>query len=351
VCWQESHGGFWVAWRYREVCEILTDPARFSSRQTLEQALLLRQAATGIGAIPRNLDPPLHGEYRRLLTRLVAQACSRAGESLVTCAAEEVLAASGPDRMPLMAGYAVPLIAKVLFRLSGFPAEDESTFIENAHSFLRSREVDNPGSGDGPRYTRAQLAAGSWQQEYVRAMVAGARPASPGGLLDLFKSASWRTHFGSAAAEGAAMLTDFIESGLVNTSLTLWTGILRLTANRDDKNVLLARPELAPRMTDEILRTDQLSFPLRTVRRDTTTAGVTLRVGDVIVPAIGLANRDEAVFVDPDRILLTRPNRRRQLAFGAGPHYCPGAGLAQQILTVSFASLDRILRRFEVPHG
>jgi cytochrome P450 len=182
-------------------------------------------------------------------------------------------------------------------------------------------------------------------------MVAGARPASPGGLLDLFKSASWRTHFGSAAAEGAAMLTDFIESGLVNTSLTLWTGILRLTANRDDKNVLLARPELAPRMTDEILRTDQLSFPLRTVRRDTTTAGVTLRVGDVIVPAIGLANRDEAVFVDPDRILLTRPNRRRQLAFGAGPHYCPGAGLAQQILTVSFASLDRILRRFEVPHG
>jgi cytochrome P450 len=268
---------------------------------------------------------------------------------LVTSAAEEALAAPGPARAPFTAGYAVPLIAKVLFRLAGFPAEDERAFIENAHSFLRSREVDLPGGADGPRHTRGQLAAGSWQQEYVRALVAGAWPGNPGGLLNLLKSASWPTHFGSAAAEGAAILIDFIESGLVNTSLTLRAGIVRLAENRNEQDALLARPELAPRVTGETLRLDQLSFPLRTVRRDTTVAGVRLHVGDIIVPAVGLANRDEEVFADPDRILLDRPNDRRHLAFGAGPHYCAGAALAHRILTVSFASLDRILQRFEVP--
>lgn len=67
--------------------------------------------------------------------------------------------------------------------------------------------------------------------------------------------------------------------------------------------------------------------------------------------AIGLANRDETVFEHPDRVMLERPNRRRHPAFGAGLHYCLGAPLAHEILTVSFASLDRMLRRFAMPDG
>jgi cytochrome P450 len=364
VCWRESHGGFWVAWKYREVSQILTDSARFSSRQTLEQALRTRRAAAGVGALPRNLDPPLHDQYRRLLTRLIVSASLRAGESLAASTVAEELSAARQDGTPFMAGFAVPVITKVIFRFTGLPAEDETMFVEQAHSFLRSSELDaefeNRGSARAnvlaPASNRScvtedQLRAGSWLQEYVRGLVADDRPRDPGGLLGLLMSASWRTHFGSAAAEAAAMLTDFIESGLINTTLSLRSGISHLAANPDDRQALLACPALAPRMTDELLRLDHLSFPARTVRRDTRIADVQLRVGDVVMAAIGLANRDETVFDHPDRVMLERPNRRQHLAFGAGPHYCPGAPLAHEILTASFASLEAILRRFARPDG
>jgi cytochrome P450 len=364
VCWQEAHGGFWVAWRYREVHEILTDSERFSSRQTLEQALLSSGAGTGMSAMPLHLDPPLHGEYRRLLSRLVASASLRAGKSLVASAVDEVLGAARRDGTPFMEGFAVPMITKVLFRFVGFPADDESRFIEHAHSFLRSRELDAGVEDGGSTHadlsppvssdtlpTEAQLLEGSWMEEYVRGMVAGNRHRDAGGLLGLLMSTDWRAHFDSRAAEATRMLMDFLQAGLIHTPLALRNGIGHLAANRDDQVALLARPALAPRMADELLRLYPLAFPVRTVRRDTLLAGVKLHVGDVVLALIGLANRDETVFEHPDRVLLSRPNRRRHLAFGAGPHYCLGAALAHEILTVSFASRDRILRRFALPEG
>src|SRR5262245_17024982 len=95
-----------------------------------------------MGALPRELDPPLHGQYRRLLTGLIASASQRAGKSLVASTVAEVLSAARPDGTPFMAGFAVPVTTKVIFRFTGLPAEDETVFVEQAHSFLRSSEPD-----------------------------------------------------------------------------------------------------------------------------------------------------------------------------------------------------------------
>ena len=59
---------------------------------------------------------------------------------------------------------------------------------------------------------------------------------------------------------------------------------------------------------------------------------------------IGAANRDPRVFEDPDRFDARRSNARRNIAFGHGEHFCPGASLARAEARISF---ERLLARLD----
>src|SRR5205823_5899072 len=57
--------------------------------------------------------------------------------------------------------------------------------------------------------------------------------------------------------------------------------------------------------------------------------GVTIPAGVKVGFGIASANRDTRTFEDPDEFRLDRPSARDHLAFGGGPHVCPGASLAR----------------------
>jgi cytochrome P450 len=67
----------------------------------------------------------------------------------------------------------------------------------------------------------------------------------------------------------------------------------------------------------------------RAVLEPTELAGRGLEEGDRVVFGLASANRDESVYDEPDAFRLDRPRPRDHLAFGAGPHVCPGAHLAR----------------------
>jgi cytochrome P450 len=89
-------------------------------------------------------------------------------------------------------------------------------------------------------------------------------------------------------------------------------------------------PSLIPNALEEVRRFDS---SVVVWRRKTTQA---VKIGGVPVPAeanlfllLGSANRDPAVFADPDRFDIHRQNAREHLSFGFGTHYCLGAPLAR----------------------
>lgn len=94
---------------------------------------------------------------------------------------------------------------------------------------------------------------------------------------------------------------------------------------------------------EETMRVDgppQRLFRIAT--RDVEMGGSTIREGDWVAVFFGAANRDSAVFADPGRVDLDRPNIRQQLSLGHGLHFCLGASLARlEVTAVVNAVLDR----------
>src|SRR5205807_3770816 len=120
-------------------------------------------------------------------------------------------------------------------------------------------------------------------------------------------------------------------------------GLFALLSNPESYRRLRSDPTRLPDAVEEMLRwwTPVIHFR-RTATENTEIGGVQVHAGDKVVVFFSSANRDEAVFPDPDRFDIARsPNPH--LAFGHGTHFCIAAHLARQQMRAMFdALLDRL---------
>jgi hypothetical protein len=121
------------------------------------------------------------------------------------------------------------------------------------------------------------------------------------------------------------------------------SALLRLHQHRDQRAVLVARPELIPQALRECLRYDMpTQFLMRSVVRPFEIGGKRLLPGQSLMFLYPSGNRDEREFADPDRFDIQR-NPPRILTFGHGIHRCLGANFAEMEGKVL---LEECLRRF-----
>jgi cytochrome P450 len=121
-------------------------------------------------------------------------------------------------------------------------------------------------------------------------------------------------------------------------------GVLALNENPDQYELLREKRELIPNMVSEIIRWQTpLAHMRRTATCDTELAGKKIAKGDKVVMWYVSANRDEAVFEDPNAFRIDRPNAKQHLAFGLGVHFCMGSRLAEMQLRVLW---EEALTRF-----
>jgi len=154
---------------------------------------------------------------------------------------------------------------------------------------------------------------------------------------------------GAGRAEVAGPLTG--EEAISNAAVLLFGGIettegmianamLYLLSSPAQLALVRAEPGLVPAAVEESLRLEPAAAVVdRYATRDTRLGGAVIRAGDQVTVSIAGANRDPAVFADPDAFDVRRPNAGRHLAFAHGPHFCLGAHLARLEAQVAVETL------------
>ena len=324
----------WLATRYDDVRTVLADP-RFS-----------RAAATGRDE-PRlrsqenqetilSLDPPEHSRLRRLVARAftpkrVDELRPRASE-----VADELLDAMIASGSPadLVEHLAVPLPVTVICELFGVPADDR-------HLFRRWSEAVVSTTSLTPDQSLEYLAN---MYAYVADMVAQRRTEPTPDLVSALVRARDEDNSRLTEEEMVVLALTLIAAGHETTVTQIPNFVYVLLTHPDQWAELRAHPELVPGAVEELMRFVPISLgPLfaRYATEDVELGGVTVKAGEAVVPSISSANRDGAVFADPDAVDLHRP-ANPHVGFGHGVHHCLGAQLARMELQVA---LDGIIRR------
>ena len=145
--------------------------------------------------------------------------------------------------------------------------------------------------------------------------------------------------------ECAQLMRDYINPSLDTTISATGFAAYLFAENPDQWDLLRSDPTLAANAVEEVVR---LSTPIRGfsrhVDRDCDLAGISMKAGERVFLAYAAANRDPAVFPDPDRFDITR-NLRAHVGFGHGRHLCMGLHLARlEITSLLNAFIPRVRR-------
>jgi cytochrome P450 len=285
-------------------------------------------------------EPPDHTRLRRLVAkaftpRTVERMRGRV-QAVVDRLVDRIAEAGGGD---LVADLAEPLSVTVVADLLGVPEPDRPLLRPWSAQICGMYEV-NPSEEAGRVASRAATEFSAYLRGLSRER--RTRPAD-----DLVTALTQVVDGGDQLTEDeligtCVLLLNAGHEATVNTTGIGWWQLFRhpgqLARLRGD-------PSLLPRAVDELLRFDTpLQMFERWVLEDVELFGVRVPKGAELGLLFGSANRDPAVFDDPDRLDLGRdPNPH--LSFGAGAHYCLGAPLGRLELELSFGTLLRRLPR------
>ncbi|WP_099039934.1 cytochrome P450 [Mycobacterium neglectum] len=288
----------------------------------------------------------LDGEPHRRLRSLVSKAFTPRASARMDGTIVEVIndlidhvAAEG--RCDIVTDIARPYPVPIICALLGAPREDWEQFSLWADDIFTAFTF-NPDGVDEALVMRA------WGEldDYVDEMVARRRHSPTDDLLsDLIRAEDEGDRLN--AAELRMLAGGLLLAGTDTTRNQLAASIDVLVDHPDQWALLAEHPELAAGAVEETMRHSPVgSGTLRIVTEDTEFAGYMFPAGTLVIVNTFAANRDTAVYDDPDRFDISRTAAPAVLTFGGGVHYCLGANLARLELA---EALKIVTRRMTKP--
>jgi cytochrome P450 len=263
------------------------------------------------------------GQYHTRLRRLVMPAFTarrikalRPRIERISARLIEALAQRGSG--DLIQDYAQPLTAAVICELIGIDEADQPHVRKCMNEYVNAD---------------ADFAAGARGLfEYTKKLIERRRAEPGDDMVSTMVQATGADGDRFTEAEIIAMTGLMVNAGYHSTAGFIGLAVLVLLDNPDQLALLRARPEVLPHAMEELMR---VANPVpnagpRYATEDLEFAGVSVCKGDALTGSIQSANYDPRVFSEPERCDVERVLRPGQghLAFGAGPHRCLGAGLA-----------------------
>jgi cytochrome P450 len=145
------------------------------------------------------------------------------------------------------------------------------------------------------------------------------------------------------------LLDQLLTGGNETTTNAIGSGMMLLLQRPGTIEKLQADPKLVRNFIEESLRYETPVLHLwRIATRDTELGGVKIPQGSSLALGYASANRDEEVFPDGESFDIDRRKAGGHLAFGSGPHHCPGAALARQEMFSAFTILLRRMKNIRL---
>ncbi|MGE0139841.1 MAG: cytochrome P450 [Ilumatobacteraceae bacterium] len=354
--------GVHLVTRHDLVMEVLRDPQTYSSlfgttSMPLGDEAKRRMAAVIAEGYPRvptmlTADQPEHTRYRRLVAKAFHPQSIAELEPVIRRITTRLID-SWIDRgtIEFVRDFGVPLPVEVIAHALNVPDERLADF---------KRWSDDSIAGIGTNISleaRLEAERGVNEFQHYFAEQLEMRRAEPRDDL-LTHLLNARIDHDDTEVEDKRPLDvpemlSIIQQLLVagnETTTKMLTEMMRLLGERPEEWDLLRRdPHRIERVVEETLR---LATPTqgmwRVVTRDVTLGGVELSAGSRIVVVFSSANRDEAIYADPDEFDPDRENLRLHLAFGKGIHFCLGANLSRLEGQVALQELTRRIAGFRL---
>jgi cytochrome P450 len=333
----------WLVTGYDLAVEVLRDPGTF----TVDDPRFA--TARVVGPSMLSLDGDRHARHRAAFTggfraaavreRLAAFVQAETGRLVGAIAAD----GAGDLRRAVAAPLAVAVMAHALDLDDEHGMAGTAMILDWYAAIVAATSAY--ASGDPPA---AVLAAGAAAFGELSARLRAA--ARPGSLLAAATGTAIEPTTGLAAsiATGLSLTGDEAVSnaavlmfgGIETTEGMIANVMLHLLTSPDQLALVCADPDLVAAAVEESLRLEPAAAVVdRYATTATELSGARIAAGDQVTVSIAGANRDPAMFPDPDRFDVRRVNAARHLAFAHGPHFCLGAHLARLEARIAVATM------------
>ncbi|GAA5041705.1 cytochrome P450 [Nocardia callitridis] len=277
------------------------------------------------------INPPEHTRMRKpVASAFTPRAITRLSERVESVTEQLLRELPAGGSVDLMKDFAAQVPIAIISEMLGFPNSDRNLFLAWGDRMTPLLDL-----GISWRTYRRALLAMEVMDGYLDEHIAHLRRSPGDDILSTLVSAG---ELDNRSLKATASL--LMGAGFETTVNLIGNGVAQLLAHPDQLARLRAEPELWPNAIEEILRIDP---PVQTTARiahaDTEIAGVPLGAGSVVILSLAGANRDPAVFDEPDRFDIARPNAKDHLSFSNGLHVCLGASLARMEGTYALRAL------------
>ena len=323
---------------YELVRSVLRDPrfrvpqGMFLASQGITSGPLWDRVATNL----ISLDGAAHHRLRRLVSKaFTPRATARLRTTIVDVITQLVDRHTGTGHCEVVTDIARQYPIPIICALLGAPSEDWELFSD------WTDDIFKVFAWNVAAHERVILAAWEKLDAYIDDMVANRRQTLTDDLVsELIRAEDDGDHL---SADELRMLVSGLLLAGTDTTRNQVAASVHVLCDHPDQWALLARhPELATNAVEETMRHSPIAgAALRTALEDVELAGVVIPAGTLVIANTAAANRDPAVYDDPDRLDITREGAPAMQTFGAGMHYCLGANLARLELAEALSVMTR----------
>lgn len=331
--------GYWAVTRMRDVLEISRSPEVFCSGQGAVSILDMPAEMNEYFGSMISMDDPRHARLRRIVSAtFTPRMLNNVLDSVARTATEIIDGVIDRGSIDFVSQVSMPFPLIVILDMMGLPRDQFDLVLSKSNIILSGGDPEFIPEGTDP--VTAFLEAGAALAALLDEFGARKRAEPTDDLL----SALVNTEVDGEQLSGEELASFFIllsVAGHETTRTGLSHGVRLLSQNPDQRAALLDDMDgvLTPAVEEIVRISSPVVWMRRTLTRDHTLSGVSMSAGDKVLLFYGSANRDEDVFVDPDRFDVRRDPNPHVGFGGPGPHFCLGAHLARRELAVMLREL------------